>query len=135
MRTSILTAALTAALAAGLVAAAPASASVDPSISIAPKRVALGETATIQGQSWVVGAGCAKHVRLRVVGRSMGERWSAPVGRGTVDRGTGGFRVRWTPPQSKFQGVTGRATLVARQACPADQGGPMVRRTSLTLIG
>lgn len=130
MRTSILTAALVAALA----AAAPASASVDPSISISPKRVPLGETATIQGQSWVVGAGCSNRVRLRVVGRTMGERWSATIGVGEVDRSTAGFRVRWTPPQSKFRGVTGRATLIARQACPEDQGGPMVRRARLTLV-
>lgn len=130
MRTTILAAALVA----GLAAAAPAPASVDPSISIAPKRVALGETATIQGQSWVVGAGCSDRVRLRVVGRTLGDRWSATVGVGEVDRRSAGFRVRWTPPQSRFRGVTGRATLVARQACPQDQGGTMVRRTALTLV-
>ncbi|HEY8581557.1 MAG TPA: hypothetical protein VIL49_01370 [Capillimicrobium sp.] len=131
MRTTILTAA---ALAAGLVAAAPAAASVDPSLSITPKRVALGETATIQGQSWVVGAGCSRNVRVSVTGLTEGERWRAPVGVGQVERRTAGFRLTWTPPQSKFRGVTGRATLIGRQACPDDQGGTMVRRTRITLV-
>lgn len=131
MRTPILTAA---AFAAALAFAGSASASVDPSISVSPKRLALGETATIQGQSWVVGAGCSNRVRVRITGFAEGERWSAPVGVGRVARSTAAFRLRWTPPQSKFRGVTGKATLVARQACPADQGGPMVRRTKLSLV-
>ncbi|HEU4656640.1 MAG TPA: hypothetical protein VFR97_03905 [Capillimicrobium sp.] len=128
MRTAILSAAVVAALA----AAVPASASVDPSLTVKPSRLTLGETATIQGQSWVVGAGCANRVRVTITGRSEGERWRAPVGTGKVDRSTGGFRLRFTPPQSKFP--AGRATLIARQDCPADQGGDMVRRTRLTLV-
>ena len=122
-----------AATALGAVAAAPAAASVDPSISVEPRRLALGETAVIQGRSWVVGAGCANRVRVRITGRADGERWSAPVGTGRVQRTTAAFRLRFTPPQSKFP--AGRATLVARQSCPADQGGDLVRRTRITLVG
>lgn len=132
MRISILTAA---ALGTALLAAAPAAASVDPSLSVSPKRLAVGETATITGTSWVVGAGCSNRVRIRVVGNDAGERFSAPVGSARVDRSTGGIRLRFTPPESKFGGVVGPMRLVARQACPADQGGAMVRRTKLTLVG
>ncbi|MBX5443256.1 MAG: hypothetical protein IRZ32_17240 [Solirubrobacteraceae bacterium] len=131
MRRSLTIAAAATALAA--VAAGPAAASVDPSIRVEPRRLTLGETAVIRGQSWVVGAGCAKRVRVTIQGRSDGERWSAPVGRGRVDPATGGFRLRFTPPQSKFP--AGPATIVARQACPDDQGGAFVRRARITLVG
>jgi hypothetical protein len=116
------------AVAAGL-GAAPAVASVDPSITVSPKRLTLGETATIRGTSWVVGAGCQSTVRVRI----RGADWSAPVGTARVDPSTGGIRLRFTPPESKFP--AGRATLVARQHCPDDQGGDYVRRTRLTLVG
>ena len=121
--------------AAGLAAAAgaaPALASVDPSISVHPQRLALGSTATIQGQSWVVGAGCSARVRVRITGRADGQRWSAPIGTGHVKRHTAAFRLRFTPPQSKFP--AGRATIVATQRCPDDQGGDLVRRTRITLV-
>jgi hypothetical protein len=119
---------------AGLAAAAgaaPALASVDPSISVRPQRLMLGDTATIQGQSWVVGAGCSNRVTVRITGTADGERWSAPVGTGRVNPGTAAFRLRFTPPESKFP--AGRATIVATQRCPADQGGDYVRRARITL--
>jgi hypothetical protein len=40
--------------------------------------------------------------------------------------------IRFTPPQSKFP--AGRATIVARQRCPDDQGGDYVRRARITLV-
>jgi hypothetical protein len=108
--------------------AEPALASVDPSITVSPKRLTLGETATIRGTSWVVGAGCAKTVSVRI----RGSGWSAPVGRARVDASTGGIRLRFTPPQSKFP--AGRTTLVATQKCPEGQGGDYVRKVKLTLV-
>jgi hypothetical protein len=131
MRRSLTTAAAATALAA--VAAGPAAASVDPSIRVEPRRLTLGETAIIQGQSWVVGAGCSDRVRVRIRGRADGERWSAPVGVGRVRPTTAAFRLRFTPPQSKFP--AGRAVIVARQHCPEEQGGDMVRRARITLVG
>jgi len=124
MRTSL----ALAASAAALVAAAPAAASVDPSVSVEPRRLTLGETATIRGTSWVVGAGCSNRVvvRIRIAGTT------APIGRARVDPSTAGIRLRFTPPQSKFP--AGRATIVARQSCPDEQGGEYVRRTRLTLV-
>jgi hypothetical protein len=117
-----------AAVAAGLGAAPAAIGSVDPSIMVSPKRLTLGETATIRGTSWVVGAGCRRTVTVRI----RGNGWSAPVGTARVDPSTGGIRLRFTPPESKFP--AGRATLVARQTCPDDQGGDYVRRARLTLV-
>jgi hypothetical protein len=122
------TAAAGLALAAG---AAPAVASVDPSIAIRPHRLALGSTATIQGQSWVVGAGCSNRVTVRITGTADGQRWNAPIGTGRVNAHTAAFRLRFTPPESKFP--AGRATIVATQRCPDDQGGDYVRRAHLTL--
>jgi hypothetical protein len=113
--------------AAGLVAG-PALASVDPSIMVSRTRLTLGTTATIRGTSWVVGAGCARTVSVRITGSG----WSAPVGRARIDPSTGGIRLRFTPAESTFP--AGRATLVARQQCPADQGGEYVRRARLTLV-
>jgi hypothetical protein len=111
--------------------AAPAVASVDPSISVRPQRLTLGDTATIQGQSWVVGAGCSNRVVVRITGTADGQRWNAPIGTGRVDASTAAFRLRFTPPESKFP--AGRATIVATQRCPEDQGGDYVRRTRITL--
>jgi hypothetical protein len=119
---------------AGLAVAAgavPAVASVDPSISVRPQRLTLGDTATIQGQSWVVGAGCSNRVTVRITGTADGERWGAPVGTGRVNPSTAAFRLRFTPPESKFP--AGRATIIATQRCPADQGGDYVRRARITL--
>jgi hypothetical protein len=113
--------------AAGLLAG-PALASVDPSIMVSPKRLTLGETATIRGTSWVVGAGCARTVSVRI----KGSDWSAPVGRARVDASTGGIKLTFTPPESKFP--TGKTTLIARQTCPEDQGGTLVRKAKLTLV-
>jgi hypothetical protein len=110
---------------------APALASVDPSITVRPQRLTLGNTATIQGQSWVVGAGCSNRVTVRITGTADGERWNAPVGRGHVNPATAAFRLRFTPPESKFP--AGRATIVATQHCPSGQGGNYVRRASITL--
>jgi len=113
------------------IGAVPAVASVDPSISVRPKRLTLGETATIQGQSWVVGAGCSDRVTLRITGTADGQRWTAPVGSRRVNPHTAAFRLRFTPPQSKFP--AGPATIVATQRCPDDQGGNYVRRARITL--
>jgi hypothetical protein len=126
-RTSLVLAlaATTAGLGAGAV---PAVASVDPSIMVSPKRLTLGDSATIRGTSWVVGAGCRATVTVRI----RGTGWSAPVGTARVDPSTGGIRLRLTASPARFR--VGRATLVARQHCPADQGGDYVRRTRLTLV-
>lgn len=129
MRPILTLAATVAALAA---TAGSAAASVDPSITVRPTRLTLGETATIQGQSWVVGAGCSSRVRVRIRGTADGERWRAPIGTGRVAASTAAFRLRFTPPQSKFP--AGRATIVATQSCPPDQGGDMVRRARITLV-
>ncbi len=131
MRPLVLASLAAAGLALGAIAA-PAVASVDPSISVHPHRLTLGDRATIQGQSWVVGAGCSARVRVRITGRADGQRWTAPIGAGHVGRTTGAFRLRFTPPQSKFP--AGRATIVATQRCPDDQGGDLVRRTRITLV-
>ena len=120
-----------AAVGAGAVCAAPAAASVDPSINVRPTRLTLGETATIQGQSWVVGAGCSNRVTVRITGVVDGQRWRAPIGTRRVNPNTAAFRLRFTPPQSKFP--AGRATVVATQRCPDDQGGTYVRRARMTL--
>jgi hypothetical protein len=114
-----------------LAAAVPAVASVDPSITVRPQRLTLGNTATIQGQSWVVGAGCSNRVNVRITGTADGERWNAPVGTGRVNANTAAFRLRFTPPESKFP--AGPATIVATQHCPAGQGGNYVRRARITL--
>src|SRR3954449_2705141 len=111
--------------------APPALASVDPSISVPPQPLTLGDTATIQGQSWVVGAGCSNRVVVRITGTADGQRWNAPIGTGRVDARTAGFRLRFTPPESKFP--AGRATIVATQRCPEDQGGDYVRRARIVL--
>jgi hypothetical protein len=108
--------------------AVPALASVDPSITVSPKKLQLGETATIRGTSWVVGAGCRKTVTVRI----KGDGWTAPVGTARVDSSTGGIRLRFTPPESKFP--AGKTTLIATQHCPADQGGNYVRKVKLTLV-
>lgn len=122
-----------AATVAALAATAPvAAASVDPSIGVRPQRLTLGETATIQGRSWVVGAGCSDRVGVRITGTVDGQRWTAPIGTGRVNPATAAFRLRFTPPQSKFP--AGRATVVATQRCPDDQGGNYVRRARMTLV-
>lgn len=125
MRTCI---AFATAVLAAAVAATGAAASVDPSISVKPRKLTLGETATIRGTSWVVGAGCSNRVvvRIRIAGAT------ARVGSDRVDPSTGAVRLRFTPPQSRFP--TGRARLIARQSCPDDQGGDLVRRTGLRLV-
>jgi len=120
--------------AAGAIAlAGPAAAAVDPSISVSTKRLTLGDTAIIRGTSWVVGAGCSDRVVVRITGRTDGERWSAPIATRRVRPHTASFpAIRFTPPESKFP--AGRATIVARQHCPAGQGGDFVRRTRITLV-
>ena len=114
--------------------AGPAAAAVDPSISVSPKRLTLGDTAVIRGTSWVVGAGCSNRVVVRITGVADGERWTAPIATRRVRANTASFpAIRFTPPQSKFP--AGRATIVATQHCPADQGGNYVRRAPITLVG
>jgi hypothetical protein len=116
-----------------LAAAVPAVAAVDPSITVSPQRLTLGETATIRGTSWVVGAGCSNVVRVRIQGTADGERWSAPIATRRVRSNTASFpAIRFTPPESKFP--AGRATIVATQHCPSDQGGDYVRRAPVTLV-
>jgi hypothetical protein len=112
-------------------AAVPAVASVDPSITVKPKTLTLGDTATIRGTSWVVGAGCSNKVKVTIQGTDDGEAWNAPVGTAKVDPSTGGIKLTFTPPESKFP--AGKTTLVAKQTCPKDQGGTYVRKTKLTL--
>jgi hypothetical protein len=113
--------------------AGPAAAAVDPSIMVTPKRLTLGDTAVIRGTTWVVGAGCSNRVVVRIQGTADGERWSAPIATRRVRPHTASFpAIRFTPPQSKFP--AGRATIVARQHCPADQGGDFVRRARITLV-
>jgi len=113
--------------------AGPAVAAVDPSISVTPRRLILGDTAMIRGTSWVVGAGCSDRVVVRITGTIDGDRWTAPIGSRRVNPNTASFpAIRFTPPQSKFPG--GRATIVATQHCPADQGGNVVRRAPITLV-
>jgi hypothetical protein len=111
----------------GLGAVPVAAASVDPSLMVTPKKLTLGETATIRGTSWVVGAGCRRTVTVRI----KGDGYTAPVGSARVDPTTGGIRLRFTPPESKFP--AGKTTLVATQRCPEDQGGDYVRKAKLTL--
>ena len=113
--------------------AGPAAAAVDPSISVSPQRLTLGDTATIRGASWVVGAGCSNRVVVRITGTADGERWTAPIASRRVNPNTASFpAIRFTPPESKFP--AGRATTVATQHCPADQGGNVVRRAPITLV-
>jgi hypothetical protein len=133
MRPSALAIPALAALAATVACTAPAAASVDPSISVSPKRLTLGDTATIRGTSWVVGAGCSDRVRFTIQGRADGERWSAPIATRRVRPATASFpAIRFTPPQSKFP--AGRATIVATQSCPEDQGGRYRRTARITLV-
>jgi hypothetical protein len=126
-------AAALAAVAAAAAFAGPAAASVDPDIRVSPKRLVLGDTAVIRGTSWVVGAGCSNRVVVRITGTADGERWNAPIATRRVRPHTASFpAIRFTPPESKFP--AGRATIVARQHCPADQGGDYVRRARITLV-
>jgi hypothetical protein len=113
--------------------AGPAAAAVDPSISVSPQRLTLGDTAVIRGTSWVVGAGCSNRVVVRITGTADGERWTAPIATRRVRSNTASFpAIRFTPPESKFP--AGPATIVATQHCPADQGGSYVRRARITLV-
>jgi hypothetical protein len=117
-----------AAAVAGLGAVPAAVASVDPSLMVSPKRLTLGETATIRGTSWVVGAGCRRTVTVRIKGHG----YTAPVATAKVDPSTGAIKLRFTPPESKFP--AGPTTLIATQHCPAGQGGDYVRTAKLMLV-
>jgi hypothetical protein len=99
---------------AALAVAAPAVASVDPSISVRPQHAAPGETRiTVQGLSWVVGAGCDPVVRVALRRGDV----HVSLGASRVVPSTAAFRLQATVPAALGAGTW---RIVATQRCRGD---------------
>jgi hypothetical protein len=92
--------------------AAPAAASVDPGLEV-PRSVHRGAVLDVRGLSWVVGAGCAPRVTVRLQRGDVRLR----LGRPRVPSRTAAFRIRWTVPEDLERG---RWRVVAVQDCDED---------------